>query len=111
VASIVTGACDISQYEPLGDDRVGKFPAKIDTPVRRALGELGVILEQFVFRITVISALKTSFPEFWFRAPEDPMADTHPFYPHILAWSEEMQYIIRCYNAQFKQAIVLYKEI
>jgi len=103
---------DVSQYEQLGDEKVGtKVPSKIDVPVRRALGELGVVLEQFGFRITTIPALKASFPEFWFRAPEDPMADAHPYYPHILAWSEEMKYTIQRYNAQFKQAIIIYKEI
>ena len=101
-----------SQYEQLGDDDIGnKFPAKIDTPIRRALGELGVVLEQYGFRITTKPCLKFSFPEFWFRAPEDPMADAFPYYPHMLTWSDPMQYTIQRYNTQFKQALAVYKEI
>jgi len=101
-----------SQYEQLGNNETGnKFPQKIDDPVRRALGELGTILEQFEFNVTTNPSLKAAYPEFWFNIPKDPQAEAQPYFPHLLVWSEEMQSNLQKYNGQFKQAIVLFNEI
>jgi hypothetical protein len=101
-----------SQYEKLGNDQVGnKFPAKIDNPVRRALGELGSVLEQFGFNVTTNPAMKAAYPEFWFSYPEGEASEAQPYYPHLLVWSEDMQRIMQKYNSLFRQAIVLFNEI
>ena len=103
---------DFSEYEQLGNDQVGnRFPEKIDKPVRRALGELGGVLEEFGFRVTTSIAMKSSFPEFWFSPLEGMEKEAKPYYPHVLVWSEEMQYTMHKYNTQFKRAIVLFNEI
>jgi len=95
-------------YEQLGNDRVGnKFPEVLDKPVRRALGELGSILEQFGYGVTT-NGNKGSFPEFWF---EESRSGVHPYFPHLLEWSEEMQNTIMTYDGPYKQAIVLFEEI
>ena len=103
---------DFSEYEQLGNDQVGnRFPEKIDKPVRRALGELGRVLEEFGYRVTTQIIKKDSFPEFWFSPLEGTEKDAKPYYPHMLVWSKEMQYTLQQYNTQFKKAIVLFNEI
>ncbi|NLE04494.1 MAG: hypothetical protein GX638_06815 [Crenarchaeota archaeon] len=103
---------DLSQYELLENEDVGKkFPVKIDVPVRCTLGELGAVLEQFGFYLTTIPALKASFPEFWILSTKNPSIMVHPYYPHVLNWSNEMQNLIQHYDTQFKQGIILLKSI
>ena len=98
-------------YEKLGNDKVGnKFPEVLDKPVRRALGELGNILEQFGYGVTT-GALRGSYPEFWFECLEDSASKVRPYFPHLLEWSEEMQNTIMKYDGQYKKAIVLFEEI
>ncbi len=101
-----------TQYDQLGNDAIGnKFPEKIDNPVRQVLGELGNILEQYGYRVTTNPNMKSSYPEFWFYTPEGIRKETHPYYPHLLEWSEQMQQDIQKYNNLFKQAIQLYIQI
>ena len=101
----------VAAYEHLGNDKVGnKFPEVLDKPVRRALGELGNILEQFGYGVTT-GALRASYPEFWFECTEDSGSSVRPYFPHLFEWSEEMQYIIVKYDGLYKNAIVLFEEI
>jgi hypothetical protein len=79
----------------------------LDKPVRRALGELGNILEQFGYGVTT-GANKGSYPEIWY---EDSGSGIHPYFPHLLEWSEEMQNTIMTYDGPYKRAIVLFEEI
>ena len=103
---------DFSEYEQLGNDQIGnRFPEKIDLPVRRALGELGTVLAQFGFNVTTNPAMKAAYPEFWFKYSEAPETEAKPYFPHLLVWSEDMQYTLQKYNSLFKQAIVLFNEI
>jgi len=103
---------DCSQYEQLGNDNVGnRFPEKIDYAVRLALGELGVILEKYGFNVTTDPAKKSVYPEFWFSRPENGEKAAHPYYPHLLKWSEEMKDTMQKYNSLFKRAIVLFSEL
>ena len=97
-------------YEQLGNDKVGnKFPEVLDKPVRRALGELGNILEQFGYGVTTGSN-KASYPEFWFECKED-SGSVRPYFPHLFEWSEEMQNTILEYDGPYKKAIVPFEEI
>jgi hypothetical protein len=106
------GLHDFSQYEQLGNDQVGnRFPEKIDKPIRRALGELGAILEQYGFNVTIDPAMKATYPEFWFSYPNGEGTQAQPYYPHLLVWSEDMQDTLQKYNGQFKKAIRLFNEI
>ena len=101
----------VAVYEQLGNEKVGnKFPEVLDKPVRRALGELGNVLEQFGYGVTT-GAFKTSYPEFWFECGEDSGTDFHPYFPHLFEWSEEMQDTIMKYDVLHKKAIVLFEEI
>jgi len=95
----------IAQYKQIAD----KYPEILDRAVRRALGRLGIILEEFRFNVNA-SGRTGSFQEYWFEH----LLNTNnvaPFYPHLLKWTEEMQDSVRKYNDQFTQAINLYNEI
>ena len=97
-------------YEQLGNLQVGnKFPEVIDNRVRRALGELGNILEEFGYGVTTGSS-KATYPEFWFECKDDGSA-VLPFFPHLFEWSDEMQDTIARYDGVYKRAIVLFNEI
>jgi hypothetical protein len=99
------------QYEQLGNNEVGnRFPRKIDDPVRVVLGVLGVILQEFGFNVTS-KPVKAAYPEFWFTPRMTEVDEVKPYFPHLLVWSEDMQYALQKYNTQFKQAIVLFIEI
>ena len=101
----------LSLYEQLGDDRVGnKFPVSVDIPVRRALGELGTILEKFGYNVTVSAANAAAFPEYWFENNPKKTSE-HPFYPHLLSWSEPMKFALQQYDSLFRSAAWLLNEI
>lgn len=100
-----------SLYDQLGNDAVGnKFPAIVDKAVRRALGELGTVLENFGYRVTTKGAIDGYYPEYWFEYYDGIDSPPRPFFPHLLEWSEDMQYTIQRYSGQFKKAIVIYNE-
>ncbi len=85
-------------YEQLGNDRVGnKFPEVLDKPARRALGELGNILELFGYGVTT-GANRGSYPEFWFECLDDSGSKASLYFPHLLEWAEEMQNTIMTYD-------------
>lgn len=100
-----------SLYEQLGNVQIGnKYPRILDKPIRRALGELGAILEEYGYNVTTRVFLKSSYREFWFISEEEG-TEAPPYFPHLLDWSEEMQETLRKYNVLFKRAIVLLNEI
>jgi hypothetical protein len=68
-----------------------------------------MVLEEYGFHVTTSSNMG-AYKEFWFEHPIGG-EQTVPCYPHLLGWSEEMQDIIREYDAQFTKAIMLYNEI
>jgi len=95
----------IEQYTQVAD----KYPEILDRAVRRALGHLGVILEEFKFHV-IASGNTGSYQEFWFD--HEPITNRIvPFYPHLIIWAQDMQETIKIYNIQFTQAIVLFNEI
>ena len=95
----------IDKYKQVAD----KYSEVLDHAVRHILGHLGIVLEKFGFNVTT-SSNTGAYKEFWFEQPIGGK-QTVPCYPHLLSWSEEMQDIIREYDAQFTQAITLYNEI
>ncbi len=88
----------LTQYEQLGNEQVGnRFPESIDNPVRRALGELGTVLEQFGYDVTTSATLKGAYPEFWFERKTG-TALARPYFPHLLEWSGDMQATLEKYD-------------
>lgn len=95
-------------YEQLGD----KFPEVVDKAVRRALGELGGVLGEFGFGVTTDGGGKGSYPEFWFEVSEGAgLGGARAFFPHLLVWSEEMQYTVQRYDGLFKRAVKVFNEL
>jgi len=95
----------IERYLQVAD----KYPEVLDRAVRRVLGHLGIVLEKFGFPVTA-SGYTGTYYEFWFDHPVDTL-ETVPCYPHLLSWTDEMQDIIRQYNARYVEAMKLYYEI
>ena len=95
----------IDRYKQVAD----RYSEVLDHALRRALGYLGVILEEFGYNV-VASGDSASYKEFWFEhLPES--RQIVPFYPHILKWSEEMQQEIREYDSQYVLARELYIDL
>jgi hypothetical protein len=86
-----------------------KYPEIVDCVVRNALGQLGLILQEFGFHVTV-SGNTGEFGEFWFMHPVN-TEQTLPHYPHLLEWSKEMQETIYEYNMQYIPALAIFKQI
>jgi hypothetical protein len=98
-------------YEQLGNEKVGhRFPEAVDEPVRRALGELGIILEKFGYKVTVNVANAASYPEYWFENAQSKVG-SRPFYPHVLEWSEPMKSTLQQYEGFYKSGVTLFNEI
>ena len=95
----------IFQYKQVAD----QYPEVLAQAVRHVLGRLGIVLEEFGFHVTTNSNTGT-YQEFWFENLEG-SKQTVPCYPHVLAWTKEMQDTIREYDAQYTQAIKLFDEI
>ena len=95
----------IDKYKQVAD----KYSEVLDHAVRHILGHLGIVLEKFGFNVTTKSNTG-AYKEFWFEQSLDGI-QTVLCYPHLLGWTEEMQDIIREYDAQFTQAIAVYNEI
>ena len=101
----------VSQYDLLGNQQVGsKYPEVVDRAVRFALGELGVILEEFGYNVATSVSFKP-YQEFWFHTEQDRKKRFRPYFPHSLDWSEGMQETMRKYCDVFKKAILLLGEI
>jgi hypothetical protein len=96
----------IDRYLQVAD----KYPEVLDVAVRHALGHLGFVLEEFGFHVTASGNKSAYYYEFWFEHIDD-TRETVPCYPHLLTWTDEMQDIIRQYNARYVEAIRLYNEI
>ena len=73
----------LGMYEQLDN----RFPEVVDKAVRRALGELGRILEQFGYRVSIGGPNKWSYPEFWFETHKELGTAVQPFYPLLpMGW-------------------------
>ena len=71
----------VSQYDQLGNQQVGnKYPEVIDRPVRIALGELGIVLEEFGFNVRTTVTHGPRNQEYWFQKSEE--KTTSPYFPH-----------------------------
>ncbi|MCW4023647.1 MAG: hypothetical protein NWF01_01250 [Candidatus Bathyarchaeota archaeon] len=95
----------INQYVQVAD----KYPESVDCAVRCALGQLGMILQDFGFQVTA-DGNAGEFGEFWFMQVKDTEQIT-PYYPHLLDWTPEMQQTIQKYNIQYASALEIFKEL
>ena len=94
----------IDEYKQVGD----RYPEILDRAVRRALGRLGVVLEQAGFNVSA-GGRTGAYQEFWFE--QFGGRGTVSTYPHLLKWSDAMQNIARDYNGLYLDAVGLFNEI
>jgi hypothetical protein len=100
----------LSQYDQLGDQQVGnKYPEVIDASVRIALGELGIVLEEFGFNVRTTISHGFHDQEYWFQKSEEKTIS--PYFPHMFEWSQQMQETLQEYNRLYKQALLKLQEI
>lgn len=90
-----------------------KCPEIIDKPIRKALGKLGVILEEYGYDVTTRTGGSTRDNlSVWNNKNVSPYpVNPVPYYPDSVDWSREMKDLMRRYNEIFKQAYDAYSSI
>ena len=100
----------VTQYDHLGNQQVGnKYSEVIDRAIRVALGELGIILEEFGFNVRTTVAYGSHSQEYWFQKSDEKTIS--PYFPHMLEWSKPMEETLEEYNQLYKQALLKLQEI
>jgi hypothetical protein len=82
-----------------------KCPDIIDNPIRKALGKLGVILEEYGYGVTTKGGGSDNNSSVWNNKNISPYPiNPVPYYPNSFDWSKDMKDIMRRYNEIYKQA-------
>jgi hypothetical protein len=80
-------------------------PVIIDKPIRKALGKLGVILEEYGYAVTTKGAGSDDELSVWNDKNVNPYPiNPMPYYPDSIEWSKELKDIIKKYNEIYRQA-------
>lgn len=90
------------------------FPDILDKPIRRALGRLGSILEEYGYGVKTKPTHAGIPQSVWIEYTTDstyPKPTAQPYYPLRLEWSQDMQDTVKQYNELYKQGIGLFREI
>ena len=95
-------------YEKYGN----KCPDIIDKPIRKVLGKLGVLLEEYGYDVTTKGAGSSDIVSVWNNKNVSPYPiNPVPYYPDSFDWSKDMQNMMRRYNEIYKQACDTYSDI
>ena len=102
------GDNNVSVYSQYGS----KVPEIIDQPIRKGLGILGVLLEEFGYNVATKVGSYDEQVSVWNNKnispyPTNPM----PYYPDSLDWSSDMKDLMKKYNEIYKQAQDAYSNI
>ncbi len=82
-----------------------KVPKIIDQPIRKGLGILGVILEEYGYNIATKAGNYDDEISVWNNKNVGPYSTNPvPFYPDSLDWSLDMKDLMKRYNEIYKQA-------
>ncbi|MGZ4850941.1 MAG: hypothetical protein ACXV2C_06140 [Candidatus Bathyarchaeia archaeon] len=82
-----------------------RCPDTIDTPIRKALGKLGVILEEYGYNVATKGGGTGDDVSVWNNKNVSPYPiNSVPYYPNSYDWSKEMKDIMKRYNEIYKQA-------
>jgi hypothetical protein len=99
------GASAYSQYG-------SKVPEIINQPIRKGLGILGVLLEEYSYNVSTKGANYEDEISVWNNKNVGPYSNNPvPFYPDSLDWSAEMKDLMKKYNEIYKQAHESYSNI
>jgi len=82
-----------------------KVPEIINQPIRKGLGILGVLLEEYGYNVTTKGGNYEDEISVWNSKNVGPYSNNPvPFYPDSLDWSAEMKDLMKKYNEIYKQA-------
>jgi hypothetical protein len=92
---------NISPYLQCGN----KCPEIIDKPIRKALGKLGLILEEYGYSVNTKGGNSGDDISLWNNKNVSPYpTDPVPYYPDSCDWSKEMRDIMKTYDEIYKKA-------
>jgi hypothetical protein len=102
------GDNDVSVYSLYGS----KVPEIIDQPIRKGLGILGVLLEEFGYNVATKVGSYDDKVSVWNNKNVSPYpTNPVPYYPDSLDWSSDMKDLMKKYNELYKQAHEAYSNI
>jgi len=98
----------VSAYSQYGS----KCPEKIDHPVRKGLGKLGVLLEEYGYNVATKPGSYDGKVSVWNNKNVSPYpSNPVPYYPDSLDWSSDMKALMKRYDDLCKQAHEAYSNI
>ncbi len=88
-------------------------PIIIDNPIRKALGKLGVILEENGYRVTTKAGGSAGNDvSVWNNKNVSPYPiNPMPYYPNSFEWSKDMKDLMKRYNEIYRKAYDAYLDI
>jgi hypothetical protein len=98
----------VSVYSQYGS----KCPEIIDHPVRKGLGKLGVLLEEYGYNVTTKAGSYDDEVSVWNNKNVSPYpSNPVPYYPDSLDWSLDMKTLMKRYDELCKQTHEAYSNI
>jgi hypothetical protein len=98
----------VSAYSQYGS----KCPEIIDHPVRKGLGKLGVLLEEYGYNVATKAGSYDDEVSVWNNKNVSPYpSNPVPYYPDSLDWSLEMKTLMKRYDELCKQTHEAYSNI
>ena len=89
-----------------------KCPEIIDKPIRKALGKLGLILEEYGYNINTKGGNSGDDVSVWNNKNVSPYpSNPVPYYPDSCDWSKEMRDLLKNYNEIYKKAYSAFSDI
>ena len=98
----------VSAYSQFGS----KYPEIIDQPIRKGLGKLGVLLEEYGYNVATKAGSYSEEVSVWNNKNVTPYpTNPVPYYPDSLDWSSDMKALMKRYDELCKQAQEAYSNI
>ncbi len=98
----------VSAYSQYGS----KCPEIIDHPIRKGLGKLGVLLEEYGYNVATKAGSYDDEVSVWNNKNVSPYpSNPVPYYPDSLDWSSDMKALMKRYDELCKQAHEAYSNI
>jgi hypothetical protein len=98
----------VSAYSQYGS----KCPEIIDHPVRKGLGKLGVLLEEYGYNVATKAGSYEDEVSVWNNKNVSPYpSNPVPYYPDSLDWSLDMKTLMKIYDELCKQTHEAYSNI
>jgi hypothetical protein len=102
------GDNNVSVYSQIGS----KVPEIIDQPIRKGLGILGGLLEEFGYNVVSKAGSYDDEVSVWNNKNISPYpTNPVPYYPDSLDWSSDMKDLMKKYSEIYKQAHDAYSNI